>query len=170
MLAQITATEENLKAIDYTRAKITNLYMVNINDCYEIVNKPVTFQELRKYILQTLYTPDLLDGHFNVSEECNLSTQCKPVEFCGWTDGTDEDLSDMYDGARLSVYMYRKSANGVMKDVLKALPINRTVSCSINITLQDGHKVTINENFPNTARTSGWNPSYVDFATRFVMA
>jgi hypothetical protein len=170
MLAHISTTTEDLKAIDYTHAKITNLYMVNIDDCAEIVNKPVTFKELRKYILQTLYTPDLLNGGFNVSEDCNLPSHYKPVEFGGWTDGTDGDLSDMYDGAYLTLYMYRKSANDVMKDVLKALPMNRAVSCSINITLQDGRKVTINEKFPNTERTCGWNPSYVDFATRFVMA
>ena len=67
MRAQITATAQDLDALDWTGSKITNLYMVNIDDCYEIVNKSVSFADLRRYILQSLYTPDLLRGNFGLS-------------------------------------------------------------------------------------------------------
>ena len=68
MLAQITATTEDLRSIDYTDANVTNLYMVNIGDCDVAINEPVTFQELRKHMLQTIYTPDLFEGKFGISD------------------------------------------------------------------------------------------------------
>ncbi len=53
--------------------------------------------------------------------------------------------------------------------MFKALPMNHLYSCSINITLKDGRRVTITKNFPNKQRTLGWKPEYVDFARKFVM-
>lgn len=69
----------------------------------------------------------------------------------------------------MKLYMYDKNANSVMDDVFKALPMNHLYSCSINITLKDGRRVTITDNFPNTQRTCGWKPEFVDFARKFVM-
>ena len=169
MRAHITATPQDLHAIDYTHAKITNLYIVNIDDCSEIINKPVSFAVLRKYVLQSLYTPDLLKGNFGLSLKFKGGSNWKPVEFVGYTDGTDQNLTDKYDGVSLTVYMYGKDANAIMRDVFRALSMNDSTSVSINITLKDGRKVTINENFPNTQRTLGWKSDYVEFANKFVM-
>lgn len=169
MLAQITATTQDLRSIDYTDAKVTNLYMVNINDCDVVINEPVSFQDLRKHILQTVYTPDLFKGKFGISKTPR-GDHWRPIELVGVVDGTEPREVDMYDGVCMKLYMYDKNANGVMDDVFKALPMNYLYSCSINITLKDGRKVTINHEFPNTQRMCGWKPEYVDFARKFVMA
>jgi hypothetical protein len=161
MLAQITATTQDLRSIDYTDAKVTNLYMVNIGDCDVAINEPVSFQDLRKHILQTVYTPDLLKGKFGIYKTPK-GDHWHPIELVGVVDGTEP--------RDVELYMYHKNANDVMKDVLKALPMNQLYSCSINITLKDGRKVTINHEFPNTQRTCGWKPEFVDFARKFVMA
>jgi hypothetical protein len=169
MLAQITATTQDLRSIDYTDAKVTNLYMVNIGDCDVAINEPVSFQDLRKHILQTVYTPDLLKGKFGIYKTPK-GDHWHPIELVGVVDGTEPRDVELYDGVCMKLYMYHKNANDVMKDVLKALPMNQLYSCSINITLKDGRKVTINHEFPNTQRTCGWKPEFVDFARKFVMA
>ena len=168
MIAQITATTEDLRAVDYTDAKVTNLYMVSIDNCDVVINEPVTFKDLRKHILQTIYTPDLLKGGFGTSETPK-DTHWHETKFVGVVDGTDPEEIEMYDCVSLKLYMYDKNANGVMDDVFKALPMNHLYSCSINITLKDGRRVTITKNFPNKQRTLGWKPEYVDFARKFVM-
>ena len=169
MLAQITATTEDLRSIDYTGAKVTNLYIVSIDDCDVAINEPVTFKDLRKYILQTIYTPDLLKGGFGISETPK-GNHWHETEFVGCVDGTDPEEVEIYDGLCMKLYMYDKNANGVMDDVFRALPMNHHYSCSINVILKDGRRVTITDNFPNTERTCGWKPEFVDFATKFVMA
>lgn len=169
MIAQITATTENLKSIDYTDAKVNNLYMVNIGDCDVAINEPVTFQELRKHILQTVYTPDLFKGKFGISDSPK-GEHWYPIELVGVVDGTEPEEVEKYDGLCMKLFTYNKNANDVMNDVFKALPMNHLYSCSINITLKDGRNLTINHEFPNTQRTCGWKPEYVDFARKFVMA
>ena len=91
------------------------------------------------------------------------------TEFVGVVDGTEPEEVEMYDGVCMKLYMYDKNANGVMDDVFKALSMNHLYSCSINIKLKDGRNLTINHEFPNTQRTCGWKPEYVDFARKFVM-
>ena len=169
MLAQITATTEDLRSIDYTDAKVTNLYMVNIGDCDVVINEPVTFQELRKHLLQTIYTPDLFEGKFGISDSPK-GEHWYPIELVGVVDGTQPEEVEKYDGLCMKLFTYNKNANDVMKDVLKALPMNHLYSCSINITLKHGRKVTINDEFPNTQRTCCWKPEFIDFARKFVMA
>tara|TARA_R110001599_G_scaffold335798_1_gene553095 strand:+ start:89 stop:601 length:513 start_codon:yes stop_codon:yes gene_type:complete len=170
MIAQITATTEDLQSIDYTNAKVTNLYMVNINDCDVAINEPVTFKDLRKNILQTVYTPDLLKGGFGISETPKDKKHWHETEFVGVVDGTEPEEVEKYDGVCMKLFMYDKNANGIMDDVFKALPMSHLYSCSINIKLKDGRNLTINHEFPNTQRTCGWKPEYVDFARKFIMA
>ncbi len=165
MLAQITVKTEDLRTIDYTDAKVTNLYMVNIGDCDVAINEPVSFQDLRKHILQTVYTPDLLKGKFGISKTPK-SENWYPIEFVGVVDGTEPEEVEKYDGVCMKLFTYNKNANDVMKDVLKALPMNQLYSCSINITLKDGRKLTIN----HPGETCEWKPEFVDFARKFVMA
>jgi hypothetical protein len=168
MLAQITATTEDLRSVDYTDAKVTNLYMVNIGDCDVAINEPVTFQELRKHILQTIYTPDLFKGKFGISDSPK-GEHWYPIELVGVVDGTEPEEVEKYDGLCMNLFTYNKNANDVMNDVFKALPMNHLYSCSIAITLKDGRKVTINENFPINNTWNTWKASYIEFAKKFVM-
>ena len=77
-----------------------------------------------------------------------------PIEFVGVVDGTEPEEVEKYDGVCMKLFTYNKNANDVMKDVLKALPMNQLYSCSINITLKDGRKLTIN----HPGETCEWKP------------
>ena len=169
MIAQITTTTEDLRAIDYTHAKVKNLYMVILDDNSTVIDDSVTFDKLRKNVFQCLYTKDLLDN-FNVSiKSADVPKHWKPYDFLGCSDGTDTEWSDFIDNAGLPIYMPSVDANRVMRDVFRALPMCKFAAFSIKIKLHDGRDVTINHNFPNTSRTSGWKTKYMDFARKFVM-
>ena len=169
MIAQITTTTEDLRAIDYTHAKVTNFYMVILDDNSTVLDESVTFDKLRRSVFQSLYTNDLLE-EFNVSNKpADVPKHWKPHDFIGCSDGTDTKWSDFIDNAGLPIYMPSVDANRVMRDVFRALPMCKFAAFSIKIKLHDGRDVTINHNFPNTSRTSGWKAKYMDFARKFVM-
>ena len=138
MIGQITTTPQHLKEIDYADARITNLYITTLDTSEEVINEATNWSDLRKHIFQCMSTPDLLSGNFS-----------------SVTENTTR-------GIRSS------SANQIMHDVLKALPMIK-YACSIAITLNDGRKVTINENFPINNTWNTWKASYIEFAKKFVM-
>lgn len=165
MRAHISATIHDLENLDFTNAKVENLYMIAIDTGETIVNESVSFRQLRHRVFQGMYTVNLLSGRFPAVSTTNKGVSFHPTDFVGWCDGTGD--GDEYNGVCLTLFVRDDSANVIMKDVLKSLPflINPV---SMRIRLNDGRVVTINEGFPSH-NSCGWKSDYVEFATKFVM-
>ena len=165
MRAQITATTEDLGALDYTGAEILNFYMTTSDTGETVFDKPVTFYKLRTHLFQAMFTKDLLSGNFSSLSMTRKGVSFHAQELVGWSDGTGDGRD--YDGLCMTFYIRHDSANDTMKEVIRALPLVQE-PVSIRIRLSDGRIVTINENFPRWGGC-GWNPSHVEFAKKFVM-
>jgi hypothetical protein len=165
MRAQISASIQDLENLDFTNAKVENFYMITIDTGEIVVDGPVSFRQLRNKIFQAMYTVNLLSGKFPAVSTKNKGVSFHPTEFGGWCDGTGD--GDEYNGVCLNLFVRDDSANVVMKDVFKSLPL-LVYPVSIRIRLNDGRIVTINEGFPSH-NSCGWKSDYVEFATKFVM-
>jgi hypothetical protein len=166
MRAQITTSVQDLEKLDFTNAKVENFYMIDIETGETISDEPVSFRQLRNKLFQSMYTVNLLSGKFPAVSTTNKGVSFHPTEFVGWCDGTGD--GDEYNGVCLNLFVRDDSANVMMKDVFKSLPL-LVCPVSIRIRLQDGRVVTINEGFPSHNSWGGWKSDYVEFATKFVM-
>tara|TARA_R100000908_G_C3754934_1_gene149293 strand:- start:1333 stop:1833 length:501 start_codon:yes stop_codon:yes gene_type:complete len=165
MRAQITTSVQDLEKLDFTNAKVENFYMIDIETGETISDEPLSFRQLRNKLFQSMYTVNLLSGKFPAVSTTNKGVSFHPTEFVGWCDGTGD--GDEYNGVCLNLFVRDDSANVVMKDVFKSLPL-LVCPVSIRIRLQDGRVVTINEGFPSH-NSCGWKQDYVEFAKKFVM-
>ena len=165
MRAHITTTTHDLENLDFSGSKIERFYMIAVDTGETVVDGPVSFQEMRNKVFQGMYTVDLISGKFPAVSTRKRGVSFHSTEFVGWCDGTGE--GDKYNGVCLTLFVRADSANIVMRDVFNALPL-LVYPISIRIRLNDGRVITINEGFPSH-NSCGWVPSYVDFASRFVM-
>jgi hypothetical protein len=163
MRAQITATTQDLKAVDYSDAIVLNLYIVTSDNSETLIDESVSFREMRNKLFQAMYTTDLLSGNFSSISKIKKGSSFHPIKLLGWTDGTGDDQE--YEDVCMKLYVRGDSANQIMKDVFKALPLVQH-PVSIRIRLKDGRVVTINQGFP---RLGGWKSEYMEFAKKFVM-
>tara|TARA_B100000287_G_scaffold175436_1_gene165423 strand:- start:42 stop:470 length:429 start_codon:yes stop_codon:yes gene_type:complete len=121
-----------MACVDYTGAKILNLYMTTADGRDKIVDGPVSFQELRRLMFRSLSLPDLFEN-FNVfkSPPNDKAYFYKKHEFCG-----DH-------GEKTNVYIYNVNANEAMRDLSKSMPLNFGTNFVLDIRLKNGRLVNV---------------------------